>query len=208
MRDAVSRQLRRHRPGNCNRLVSRLGDWYPGATARAQSCATSTQPAGGMRRATLAGSAGIQITRRTARTYWEHRPRWVSRDDIEPSFPKSVSITSREGRMRRANPSVPRAHGALRPCGYGGPHGGGWGRTLAQRPGLHRTSKASGRAVDAPSYPGARRGRGRLSPHTRRARWGTRERDVHEHRQRGGAGGGARIHNPLDREVGSVQKRN
>ena len=98
-------------------VASETGTLLP--PIRTQSCATSTQPAGGMRRATLAGSAGIQITRRTARTYWEHRPRWVSRDDIEPSFPKSVSITSREGRMCWANPIVPRAHGALRPCGYG-----------------------------------------------------------------------------------------
>ena len=153
MRDAVSRQLRRHRPGNCNRLVSRLGDWYPGATARAQSCATSTQPAGGMRRATLAGSAGIQITWRTARAYWEHRPRWVSRDDIEPPFPKRVSITSREGRMRWANPIVPRAHGALRPCGYGAPHGGGWGRTLATAtwvPQDEQSVWASGRRAQLP----------------------------------------------------------
>ena len=55
---------------------------------RTQSCATRTQPAGGMRRATLAGSAGIQIARRTARTPWEHGPGQVLRDDAEPSLPR------------------------------------------------------------------------------------------------------------------------
>ena len=65
-----------------------------------------------MWRATLAGSAGIQITQRTARTIWEHRPRGVSRDDVEPAkFTRRTSITSRAGRMSRANLRVPRAHG-------------------------------------------------------------------------------------------------
>ena len=50
-----------------------------------KSCASLHSPQGGMWRATLAGSAGIQIAQRTARTIWEHRPRWVSRDDVEPA---------------------------------------------------------------------------------------------------------------------------
>ena len=57
----------------------------PVPSRRPKFCASLHAPRGCMWRATLAGSAGIQITQRTARTIWEHRPRWVSRDDVEPA---------------------------------------------------------------------------------------------------------------------------
>ena len=82
---------------------------------RTQSCATRTQPAGGMRRATLAGSAGIQIARRTARTLWEHWPYWVSRVDSEP-LGRCGGHHCREADKLRATvrPTGPRGRRTLR----------------------------------------------------------------------------------------------
>ena len=150
-----------------------------------------------MWRATLAGSAGIQITRRTARTIWEHRPRRVSRDDVEPAkFTKGSSITSREGRMSRANLRVPRAHGGAPTLRIRGSRSGGWGRTrksAARRPGR---AGQSGSQVNASSIPDARWGRGRWSAHTALADR-TRPRAMpHGLGKRAGVEAGARVHRP------------
>ena len=64
----------------------------------------------GIRRATLAGSAGIQITRRTARTPWEHWPSQVLRDDAEPSLPR-----------RKKHHFAEKQHGLGEPQGPTGP---------------------------------------------------------------------------------------
>ena len=112
----------------------------------------------------MAGSAGVQISWRTARTIWEHLPRGVSRDDYELVALKAEASHPRTaawlGRIVESHGPT----GALRPCGYGVPRSGGAIARIASS--LCHTGEpfsTEGR-VNASSSPGARRGRGRWPP--------------------------------------------
>ena len=97
----------------------------------------------GMRRATLAGPAGVQIAGRTARTLWEHRPYEVLREGTKPSLPRGKQhhfAEKQHGLGEPRDPTGPRVH--IDPCGYDGPDGGGRGRTLAPAARYPTTSRS------------------------------------------------------------------
>ena len=112
----------------------------------------------------MAGSAGVQISWRTARTLWEHLPRGVSRDDYELVALKAKAsrpwTAARLGRIVESHGPT----GVRRPCGYGAPRSGGAIARIASS--LRHTGEpfsTEGR-VNASRSPGARNGRGRWPP--------------------------------------------
>ena len=105
LRNAASGQNRRHRPWSCQLSVAEETGTLE--AARGPNCAHGVTATVGMRSATLAGSAGIQITWRTARTLWEHLPCGVLRGDDELPAPSRGGITSGGDGMIRAGLRTP-----------------------------------------------------------------------------------------------------